>query len=113
MQKKKLQDLRKPTINKVTLFGRLTQKSNLLKSKKGNYVIKFVLSKTAYCICAKEYAQMVNILDLGTKLLVEGEIMLFQGKNIVYAKEVESYTTQNQINTKKIRKELKIEQTEF
>ena len=113
MQKKRYLDLRKPTINKVTLFGVLTQKGNLLKTIKGNYAIKFVLSKTCYCICAKRYAEMINIAQLGTKLLIEGEIILLEKKNVIYAKHIEEYTTQPPTNAKKLRKELKIEETEF
>lgn len=113
MQAKKSQETQKLLVNNVTLFGRLTQKGDLGISSKGNRCIKFVLSNTAFCICAKEYAEMVNILDIGTKLLVEGQIVRIKDRNIIYASVVESYTTQSKIDVKKLKKELKLEDYEF
>lgn len=59
--------------NKLTLAGHLTRKGELTKSKNGNPMIKFILSETAFCIALREQAQMINLLDLETILVVEGK----------------------------------------
>ena len=56
---------------------------------------------------------MVNILKIGTQVSVEGRILRIKDKNVVYAEVVESYTTQEKIDVKKLKKELKLENHEF
>lgn len=117
MLKKKSQELVKTTtltFNYVCLIGVLTQKGELLKTKLSNFAIKFVLSNTIYCIAGKKYAEMINVLKQGTKLLVEGKIMkIKEGVNVVVCETIEYYTPQGKIDTKKQRKELKTEKSRF
>lgn len=113
MLKRKLQDTQRLKVNQVLLFGTITQKGDIGKSKQGNFAIKFILSDTIFCICAKETAEMVNILKIGTQVSVEGRILRINDKNVVYAEVVESYTTQEKIDVKKLKKELKLENHEF
>ena len=115
MQKKKLQDSQKKnlTFNHIVIVGELTQKGDLSKSIKGNAMLKFILSNTAFCIAVNEKAQMINTLDLDTTLLVEGKLIRIENTNLLLVSEVEIYTTQEEIDTKKLRKELKKEKTEF
>ena len=118
MQNKKLQDTQKSSnkellFNKLTLAGHLTRKGELTKSKNGNPMIKIILSETAFCIALREQAQMINLLDLESVLVVEGKLINLDNKNLILVTEVEIYTTQIEIDTKKYRKELKEEKTKF
>lgn len=113
MQRPKLQETLSQSINEVVVAGRLTQRGSLGKSKKGNKMIKFVLDNSIYCIALNEYANMVNILDNKSILLIVGKLILLNKKNVVLCSDIELYTIQEPIDTKKVKKELKAVKREF
>ena len=113
MQRPKSQETLSQSINEVIVAGRLTNKSECSKSQKDNKIIKFVLDSQIYCIALNEFAEMINVLEKGSVLLVVGKIILYNNQNVVLVSEVELYTKQSEINTKKLKKEIKPEKREF
>lgn len=113
MQRPKSQETLSQYINEVIVAGRLTNKTECVKSAKGNKVIKFVLDSKIYCVALNEFAEMINLLEKYSILLVVGKIIMLKDKNVVLVKDVELYTMQSKIDSKKVKKELKEEKRKF
>lgn len=116
MQNKKSIDIlknKKLAFNNVVIVGNITSKGELTSTKLGNIMIKFILNDKAFCIALNENANLIYVIDDGSMLLIEGKLERIDNTNVVVCDYIEIYTTQEEIDTKKYRKELKEEKTKF